>query len=151
MFLGLDILFLGIAEALGIVYVGVGGEADEAVVNRTVFLADKVGVVGGDNLDAVLFRQFEYLLSVVALLLVKLVGQAGDLCLVLHHLKIIIVPKHALVPGDGPVDGFLVAGHYCAGDLSGQAGAAANEALMVLFNYLVAYPWPVVHTVHVAL
>ncbi len=55
LFLRLDVLLLGIAQTVRVVYIGVGGKADKAVVHGAVFFAHKVGVVGGYYLDAVFF------------------------------------------------------------------------------------------------
>ena len=118
----LQILLLGIAQAVGVVQIGIGGEADEAVVHWAVFLAHEVGVVGGDDLDAVLSSQLEDLLRVVALFLVKVVGEAGNLGPVLHHLQVIVFPEYPLVPLDGLFYGGIVVGHNGARNLSRQTG-----------------------------
>ena len=51
----LQVLLLGVAEALGVAYHRVGGEADEAVVRGAVVPADKVRIICGHHLDPVLF------------------------------------------------------------------------------------------------
>ncbi len=147
----LDVLLLGIAQAVRVVNIGVGGEADEAVVHGAVLLAHKVGVVGGNDLYAVFFRQLEDFLRVVALVLVQLVVQSGNLRLVLHYLQIVVFPEHALVPQDGLFHGFVVVGHDGARDFAGQAGAGADETFMILFNDLMAHAGPIIHAVDVPL
>ena len=149
--LRLDVLLLGVAQAVRVVNIRVGSKADEAVVHGAVLLAHKMGVVGGDDLYAVFFRQLEDFLRVVALVLVQLVVQPRDLRLVLHHLQVVVFPEHALVPQDGLFYGFVVMGHDGAGNLPGQAGAGADEALVVLFNHLMAHARPVILAVDVPL
>ena len=151
LFLCLDILLLGIAQAGRVVYVSIGCEADQAVVHGAVFLAHKVRVIGCDDLDAVLLRQLEDFFRVVALLLVKLVGEAGNLRLVLHHLQVIVFPEHPFVPEDGLFHRVRILGQDGPGNFPGYAGAAADEALVVLLYYLVAHPGAVIHAVHMPL
>ena len=146
----LDIFLLGVAEAVRVVDVGVRGEADEAVMHGAVLLADKVGVVGCDDLDAVLFCQLENAVCVVALLFIELVIKAGDLCPVLHHLKVVVLSEDLLVPGDGLVDGRVVMRENGSRHLSGNTCRAADEPFVVFFYDLMAHARPVVHAVHVA-
>ena len=124
--LTLEVLLLGIAEALGVVYQRVGGEADEAVVRRAVVLADEVGVVRGYHLDPVLLAEFEDGLVHLHLVVVEVQREAGDLRLMEHHLQIIVFAEHSLVPLDGLVDSVHIAREYAAGDLSGNAGGGAD-------------------------
>ena len=56
---GLEVFLLGVAQALGVVEVGVGADADQAVMGRTVLLAHEVHVIGGHYLDAQLLRYLE--------------------------------------------------------------------------------------------
>ena len=97
-----------------------------------------------------LLGQPEDFLAVDALLLVQLVVQAGHLRLVLHHLQVVVLPEHALVPGDGGLHGGIVLGQDGAGDLPCYTGRRADEALVVLFNHLVAHPRPVIIAVDAA-
>ncbi len=64
--LAFEVFLLGIAEAsraLGsahrVVYIGIGGKADEPVVYRTILFAYKVGVVGGYHLHIMLGGELE--------------------------------------------------------------------------------------------
>ena len=53
---GFQVFLLGVAQALGVVEIGIGADADQAVVGRTVLLADEMHVVGGHHLDAQFLR-----------------------------------------------------------------------------------------------
>ncbi len=57
--LTLEELLLGVAKAVGIVDEGVGCQADEPVMDRTVLLADEMDVVRGDHFHLMLLRQLE--------------------------------------------------------------------------------------------
>ena len=148
--LALEVLLLGVAEALGVVDHRVGGQADEPVVRRAVLLADEVDVVGGHDLDAVFLRQLEDAGGVFLLALVELEGHPGDLRLVEHHLEVVVVAEDALVPLDRLVHAFLVAGEDPARDLARHAGGAADEVFVVALQHLVAHARLVVHALDVS-
>ena len=48
---GLEVFLLGVAQTLGVVEVGIGADADKAVMGRAVLLAHEVHVVCGHHLD----------------------------------------------------------------------------------------------------
>ena len=147
--LALEVFLLRIAQAGGIVQVGIGGQADEAVVDGTVLLADEVHVVRGDDLHVVLFGQLEDDLVVDHLVVIDFARKAGDFGLVEHYLQVVVVPEHFLVPVDDFIDLGHVAGKDRAGHLARHAGAAADESLVVLLQHLVADPGAVIHTLDV--
>ena len=68
LFFTLQVLLLGVAEAVRFVYESVCGKADEPVMGRPVLLAHKVNVIGGNYLYAVFLCQLEYYLCVLLLL-----------------------------------------------------------------------------------
>ena len=154
--LGLDVLLLGVAEALGVVYVRVGREADKAVVDRALLLADEMGVVGRYDLDAVLLSEGEDLLVVDHLLAVDvdnlfvgLRGKVLHLRLVEHHFEVIVVAEDSLVPADGLVEGFFVACDDGARNLSGNTRGGADKSFVVLLYHFVGHSRAVVHTLDV--
>ena len=132
----LEVFLLGVAEALGVVHQGVGGEADEAVVRGAVVLADEVGVVRGDHLDSVLLGELEDGRVHLHLVVIEVQGEAGDLALVEHHLEVVILPEHALVPLDCLIDRVHVAREDATGNLAGDTGGGADEPLVILFQHL---------------
>ena len=144
LFLALEIFLLGVAQALGVVHVGVGGQADEPVVHRTVLLAHEVHVVGRHHLHPMLLRELEDFAAIFLLEIVGVQGQARHLGLVHHHLQVVVLPEYALVPLDGLVHALLVASKYALGNLPGHTGRAAYEVLVVLLYHLVAHPRTVV-------
>ena len=148
--LALEVLLLGVAQALGIVHVGVGGQADEPVVHRAVLLAHEVHVVGGHHLHPVLLREPEDFGAVLLLEIVGVQGQARHLGLVHHHLQVVVLPEDALVPLNCLVHALLVARKYALGDFPGHTGRAADEVLVVLLYHLVAHPRAVVVALDVA-
>ena len=141
----LEVFLLGVAQAVRIVHVRVGRQADQPVVDRTVFLPHEVHVVGGDDLDPVLPGQFEDHRDVLALSLEDVLRQPRDFGFVEHHLQVIILPEHPFVPADGLVGGIHVAVQNRPGDLPRHAGGGADEPLVVLLDDLVAHPRLVVH------
>ena len=149
--LALEVLLLRVAETLGVVHQGVGGEADEAVVRGSVVLADEVGVVGGYHLHPVLPAEFENGLIDLHLVVVEVQAQSGDFGLVEHHLQVVVLAEDALVPLYGLVDRVHVAREYAAGDLAGDAGGGADQAFVVFFQHFVAHAGlVVVHALDVA-
>ena len=147
LFFRLDVLLLGIAQAIGIVNIGVGCEANKAVVYRSVLFAHKVGVVGSYDLNAVLLGQFEDFLGVEALFLVQIIVQSRHLCLMLHDLQVIILPKDPFMPQDGLFHGLVIVRQDGPGHFSGHTGTGADKAFVVLFYHLVAHPRAVIHAV----
>ena len=145
--LALEILLLRVAQPLGIVHVGVGGQADEAVVGRAILLADEVHVVGGHHLDALFARQVEQDGVHLHLRPVHVVVEAGHFGLVLHHLEVVILPEHALMPAQSLAGGFHVAVHNVAGQLARQARGAADQVLVILLDDFVRDARLVVHAV----
>ena len=73
----------------------------------------------------------------------------GHLRLVEHHFEIIIFAEHALVPFDGLVHAGGVPREDAARDLARHAGGAADQALVVLLQHLVAHAGLVVHALDV--
>ena len=126
-------------QAVGIVDQCIGGQADEPVVRRAVLLVDKVGVVRGYDLDAVLLRKAEDAFVGDQLVLVDVEGQTGDLCLVQLDLQVIVVAENGLVPLHGLAGPVPVAGDQRAGNLSRQAGRAADEPVVILLDDLVGH------------
>ena len=147
--LGLEVLLLRVAQALGIVDVGVGGKADEAVVHRAVFLAQEVDVVGGDYLGVGLLRQLKNSLGGNQLLLVDLRAETRDLSVVEHYLQVVVIAEDPFVPGDGCARSVHVARKDVLGDLSGEAGRAADKVFVILLHHFVAYARAVVHSLYV--
>ena len=147
----LQVLLLGVAEALGVADEGVGGEADEAVVRGAVVLADEVGVVRGDHLDSVLLAKFEDGLVDLHLVVVEVQGEAGDFGLVEHYLQIVILAEDALVPFDGLIYRVHISRKYSAGDFAGDAGGGTGEPFVIFLQHLVADAgFVVVHSLGVA-
>ena len=107
--LALEIFLLGVAESVRAVDVLVGSQADKPVVRRSVLLVHEMHVIGGDNLDPVLFGQVEDDLVVLLLPFIDLQRLAGNLGLVEHHLKVVVILKHPLVPLYGLVRPFHIA------------------------------------------
>ena len=120
--LRLEVFLLGVADTVGIVVIVIEGEADQAVVGRTVLLADEVYVVGGDDLDIVFCRQFEDGLVHHLLHHIHLGVCAGDFGLVALHLEVEIVSEKVLVPLDCVLGLLEVAAVDGPGNLSGKAG-----------------------------
>ena len=149
LFLALEEFLLGVAEAFRIVDVGVGGQADEAVVRRAVLLADEVDVVGRHHFHAQFFGQREEDGIDFHLGPVHIVVDARHFRLVLHHLQIIVVAEHLFVPADGFAGGVDVPVHDVAGNLAGQAGGAADQVLVVLLDHLVRHARRIVEPVDV--
>ncbi len=89
---------------------------------RAVFFAHKVHVIGGHDLDSMLLRKGEDLRAILLLTLIQVKRHPGHLGLVKHHLEIIILSEYPLVPLDGLVHAFRVAGQYPAGYLPRHAG-----------------------------
>ena len=143
--LALEVLLLGIAEAVRVVDVGVGRQADQPVVDGAVLLADEVGVVGGDDLDPVLLRQLEDDGNILALTLIHILRAAGNLRLVEHDLEVIVVAEDLLVPLDRPVGGLHVAREDVPGNLARHAGGGADEPLVVLLQDFMVHARLVVH------
>ena len=152
----LEVFLLGVAQAARVVEVGVGGDADEAVVDRAVLLADEVDVVGRDDLDAVLLAEGEDLLIIYHLLvidvddlLVGLRGEVRHLGLVEHDLEVVVVAEDPLVPADGFVKGGFVACDDGSRHFAGHAGGGADESFVVFFNNLAGDSRAVVHALDV--
>ena len=136
----LDIFLLGIAQAVRIVNIGVGGDTDKPVVRRAVLLADEVRVIGGNDLGAGLSRKGKDRLIDLALLMIDFPHAfrgSGDFRPVQLHLQIVIVPKHTFVPFDGLAGGVQVIRHDGLGDFPREAGGTADESLAVLFHQFV--------------
>ncbi len=106
-------------------------------------------VVRRDDLHVVLLRQLEDDLVVDHLVVIHFPRQARDLRLVEHHLQVVVVAEHLLVPLDDLVDLFHVAGEDGARHLARHAGGAADQALVVLLQHLMADTGPVVHALDV--
>ena len=107
--LALEILLLGVAESVRAVDVLVGSQADKPVVRRSVLLVHEMNVIGGDHLDPVLFGQVEDDLVVLLLPFIDLQRLTRNLGLVEHHLKVVVILEHPLVPLYGLVRPFHVA------------------------------------------
>ena len=69
--LALEILLLGVAQALGIIHQRVGGEAYQPVVGRTVLLAHEMHVVGGYDLNPVFLGEGEDRVAIFLLALIE--------------------------------------------------------------------------------
>ena len=150
LFFALEIFLLRIAQALGVVDIGIGGQADEPVVRRTVLFPDEMDVVGGHHLYTFFFGQLEDHGIDNHLGLID-VAYARDVGLVVHNLQIIIVPEDTFVPADGFPGRVDVPVHDVAGNLTGQAGGAADQVFVVALQDPVRHTGFVVHTLHVAL
>ena len=144
--LGLQVLLLGISEAVYIVNVGIGSQTDKPVVGLAVLLAHEVDVIGRDDLHAMLFGQVEDDLVVLLLLLIHLERKSRNLRLVQHHLQIIVILEHPLVPLYGLFRACDIAVENHSRNLSCHTGGRADDVLVVLFNDLVRNPRLVVHT-----
>ena len=147
--LALEILLLGVAHPVGIVDVRVGGQADEPVVDGTVLLPDEVDVVRRNDLHPVLLRHLEDDLVVDHLVVVDFPRQARNLRLVEHHFQVVVVAEHVLVPFDDLVHLGHVARQDGARHLARHAGGAADQALVVLLQHLVADARAVIHALDV--
>ena len=145
----LEILLLGIAQALGVVDHRVGGQADEPVVRRSVLFADEVDVVGGHDFDPVLLRELEDAGGVFFLPLIEFERQVGDLRLVEHHLEVVVLAEDPLVPGDGAVYALVVARQDSPRDLPCHTGGATDQPFVVALQHLVAHARLVVHALDV--
>ena len=142
--LRLEVLLLGVAQTLFVVDISVGGDADEAVVNRSVFLAYEMYVIGSYYLDAHLPGQFEYLCICFLLsgshavkIGLRLLRQTFYLRAVVHYLKVVVVTEYPLVPLYCLARGVNVSAEYGLRDLAGKTGGTADEVLVILFYYLV--------------
>ena len=144
--LALEILLLGVAESVRAVDVLVGSQADKPVVRRSVLLVHEMHVIGGDNLDPVLFGQVEDDLVVLLLLFIDLQRLTRNLGLVEHYLEVVVILEHPLVPLYGLVRPFHVACENHSRNLSRHAGGGADEILVILFNDFVRDPRSVVHS-----
>ena len=133
----LEKLLLGVAEALRVVDIRIGGQADQAVVGRAVFAADEVYVVGSHHLHAHLFRKLEDTRIDLGLRLIDVGRNAGHFRFVEHHLQVVVLPEEVLVPADGFARGVQVARHDILGNLAGQAGGAADQVVVILLDHLV--------------
>ena len=120
--LGLQILLLGISEAVDIVNVCIGSQTDKPVMGGAVLLAHKVDVIGRDDLHAMLFGQIEDDLIVLLLLLIHLERKSRNLRLVQHHLQIIVILEHPLVPLYGLFRACYIAVENHSRNLSGHTG-----------------------------
>ena len=140
LFFALEILLLGIVQAVRLVQELAGIQADKPVVGGTVFLIDKVDVVGGNHLHAVLFGQLEQGGHVGALALVNVQGQARHLGFVVHYLQVIVLSEEFLVPFDGLVRPGDIARQDAARNFARHAGRTADEVFVVFLYNLVAHP-----------
>ena len=118
-------------------------------MDGTVLLPDEMHVVRSDDLHPVLLRQLEDDLVVDHLIIIDFPRQARNLRLVEHHLQVVVVAEHLLVPLDDFIDLFHVAGKDGARDLTRHAGGAADQALVVLLQHLMADAGTVVHALDV--
>ena len=83
---GLEVFLLGVAQTLGVVEVGIGADADKAVMGRAVLLAYEVYVVGGHHLDAQFLRYLEDHRIDLLLVLEGALLRSGHVGLVALHL-----------------------------------------------------------------
>ena len=101
-----------------------------------IFLIDKVGVVGTNQFDAILFGQLDE--HAVGLLLhgeglaVGANRRVGHL--VALQLKIIVVAEHALMPLDGFAGSGYVVVQNLARHLTGNTRRTDDESFMVAFQ-----------------
>ena len=142
----LEILLLGVAHPVRIVYVAVRGKADEPVVRRTVLLAQKMHVVGSNHLHSLLLCELEDSFIDYLLFVVNLKAESGNLSLMEHYLKVIVFSEDILEPVDCFTGLVHFSIHNRLRDLSRKAGGAADKVLVVLLYHLVAHPRTVVHT-----
>ena len=98
LFFGFEVFLLGVAQPLRVINVGIGCEADEPVVRRTVFLSEKVNVVGGYHLDVLFFCKRENGFVDLLLKIVDFKTEPGNFSLVQHHLKVIVFAKNPFEP-----------------------------------------------------
>ena len=138
--LALQVLLLGVVQARLLVDLLTGVQTDKMVVRRAVLLVHKVDIVRGDHLDTHLLSQLEYSLIAYLLLLVDIPRESGNLGLVEHHLKVVVVSEDPLVPLYRLSRLVHLSGDDVLGDLAGKAGGAAYQVLVVFLNDLVRDP-----------
>ena len=101
--LGLEPLLLGIEHAVGVVQILLGREAEQVVVCLGVLLIYEVGVVGADELDAILVGELdEHLVGFLLqgeCLSIGADGRVGHLMAL--QLQVVVVAEHTVVPFDG--------------------------------------------------
>ena len=119
----LQVLLLGVTQPLFVAEVGIGSQADKAVVSRSVLFPDEMDIVRGDNFHPIFFSQPEDLVAVLFLPLIQFQGHSRNLCLVKHHLQVVILSEYPFVPVDGIVQRFRVSRQDGSRNLSGDAGA----------------------------
>ena len=83
--------------------------------------------------------------------MIEVQAEAGNLGLVKHHLEVVILAEDALVPLDRLVGSVHISRQDAAGNLAGDAGGGADEALVVFLDHLVAHArLAVIHPLDVA-
>ena len=135
--LALEILLLGVAQAVWRIVELVGHQADETVVRGAVLRRHEVDVVGCDDFDAEFGSQLKDLLVDHLLLDEDALVAAGNLGLVAHHLQVIILSEEVAVPGNQLLRLLEILGVDGAGHLSRQAGAAADKAFVIFLQQVV--------------
>jgi len=137
--LGFEILLLSVSHTVGVIIIGIGGKAYQAVVRRTVFLACKVGIVCGYHLNAEALSHTENLCIGNLLQVCHLCGHPRYLCAVQLYLQVIILPKEVLIPEGCLFCLLKVAGIYEFWNLPSKTGRTADEVLVVLLQNLTVH------------
>ena len=135
----LEPFLLGVAHAVGVVQVLARREAEEQVVGFGVVLVEEVGVVGADELYAMLACQLDEdgvdpFLHFVGL-------AVGHLCGVCHlvalQLQVVVVAPDVVEPLDGLLCSCQVAVLNLLGHFAADAGGADDESFVELCQVLV--------------
>ena len=149
--LALEVLLLGVVQAVFLVDKLAGIQADQPVMGGTVLLVHEVHVIGSHHLDPVFLGQFEDHRDIFPLAFPDVQAESRDLGLVVHDLEVVVLAEDMLVPFYGTVNRLHVPVQDAAGDLTGHAGGAADQVLVVFLDDFVAHAGlAVVHALDVA-
>lgn len=146
----LDVFLLGIMQAVRIIYIRIGSQADKTVMRRSVLFEDKMRVIGRHDLDAFLLRQSEQSLVVDFLMFVDFLGKSRHFGLVQLHFKVIVLSEHPFMPPHGLSCGLVFAGKNILRYLARHTRRAADEPLVITLQYLMRDPGLVVESLHMA-
>ena len=111
-------------------------QTDEAVMGLAMLLLDEMHVVGSYEFDVILACKLYQILVHLLLSGIGVVGGIGLVGLVTLHLEVEVVAKEVLEPAHGLFCLFDVALHDFLRYLATNAGRAAYQTLVILFQHI---------------